>query len=159
MEAPSSHTTNCLVLTIGTSGGPLVMRLYFLHRCHRVWLSSFLETVGFPLKNFLFFPFSLILVLVSALYNELDWPREKGFLFFSGFAICFIFHAPLRTPLPLLSLLFIAFIPNYLLHITHSRLIYGSIPPFSTLVPIILHAKCSKLLVHLILHFIEVKNN
>lgn len=61
MEAPSSHTTNCLVLTIGTSGGPLVMRLYFLHRCHRVWLSSFLETVGFPLKNFLFFPFSLIL--------------------------------------------------------------------------------------------------
>ena len=42
-------TTNCLLLTIGTSGGPLVMRLYFLHGGHRVWLSSFLETAGFPL--------------------------------------------------------------------------------------------------------------
>ncbi|XP_027355900.1 purine permease 1-like [Abrus precatorius] len=39
---------NCLLLSIGTCGGPLVMRLYFLRGGHRVWLSSFLETVGFP---------------------------------------------------------------------------------------------------------------
>ncbi|RDY00121.1 Purine permease 3, partial [Mucuna pruriens] len=39
---------NCVLLCIGTSGGPLVMRLYFLHGGHRVWLSSFLETAGFP---------------------------------------------------------------------------------------------------------------
>ncbi|KAK7410489.1 hypothetical protein VNO78_01308 [Psophocarpus tetragonolobus] len=40
--------TNCLLLIMGTSGGPLVMRLYFIHGGHRVWLSSFLETVAFP---------------------------------------------------------------------------------------------------------------
>ncbi|CAJ1974060.1 unnamed protein product [Sphenostylis stenocarpa] len=39
---------NCLLLVIGTSGGPLIMRLYFLRGGHRVWLSSFLETAGFP---------------------------------------------------------------------------------------------------------------
>ncbi|KAK7283416.1 hypothetical protein RIF29_12917 [Crotalaria pallida] len=40
---------NCTLLSIGTSGGPLIMRLYFLHGGHRVWLSSFLETAGFPI--------------------------------------------------------------------------------------------------------------
>ncbi|KAJ1424720.1 Purine nucleobase transmembrane transport [Sesbania bispinosa] len=40
---------NCIMLAIGTTGGPLVMRLYFIHGGHRVWLSSFLETAGFPL--------------------------------------------------------------------------------------------------------------
>ncbi|KAL2339966.1 hypothetical protein Fmac_007906 [Flemingia macrophylla] len=39
---------NCILLSIGTAGGPLVMRLYFLRGGHRVWLSSFLETAGFP---------------------------------------------------------------------------------------------------------------
>ncbi|XP_020219370.1 purine permease 1 [Cajanus cajan] len=39
---------NCVLLCIGTSGGPLIMRLYFLRGGHRVWLSSFLETAGFP---------------------------------------------------------------------------------------------------------------
>ncbi|BAT78480.1 hypothetical protein LR48_Vigan04g195100 [Vigna angularis] len=39
---------NCLLLAVGTAGGPLVMRLYFLRGGNRVWLSSFLETAGFP---------------------------------------------------------------------------------------------------------------
>lgn len=43
---------NCVLLCIGTSGGPLVMRLYFLRGGHRVWLSSFLETAGFPVMLF-----------------------------------------------------------------------------------------------------------
>ncbi|CAL5204560.1 unnamed protein product [Lathyrus oleraceus] len=41
-------TINCLLLALGNSGGPLIMRLYFIHGGHRVWLSSFLETAGFP---------------------------------------------------------------------------------------------------------------
>ncbi|XP_015934874.1 purine permease 1-like [Arachis duranensis] len=41
--------TNCILLSVGTSGGPLIMRLYFLHGGHRVWLSSCLETAGFPI--------------------------------------------------------------------------------------------------------------
>lgn len=40
---------NSILLSIGTSGGPLVMRLYFIHGGKRVWLSAFLETAGFPL--------------------------------------------------------------------------------------------------------------
>ncbi|KAI8550306.1 hypothetical protein RHMOL_Rhmol06G0095000 [Rhododendron molle] len=39
-----------LLLTIGTCGGRVVMRLYFLHGGHRIWLSSFLETGGWPIN-------------------------------------------------------------------------------------------------------------
>lgn len=40
---------NSILLAIGTCGGPLVMRLYFIHGGKRAWLSSFLETSGFPI--------------------------------------------------------------------------------------------------------------
>jgi drug/metabolite transporter (DMT)-like permease len=40
---------NCLILALGNSGGPLIMRLYFIHGGQRVWLSACLETAGFPL--------------------------------------------------------------------------------------------------------------
>ncbi|CAL0319319.1 unnamed protein product [Lupinus luteus] len=40
---------NCAMLAIGGSGGPLILRLYFTHGGHRVWLSSFLQTAGFPI--------------------------------------------------------------------------------------------------------------
>lgn len=39
---------NCLMLAIGTPGGPLVLRLYFIHGGKRIWFSSFLQTAGFP---------------------------------------------------------------------------------------------------------------
>ncbi|KAG2698855.1 hypothetical protein I3760_07G167400 [Carya illinoinensis] len=39
---------NCILLSIGNCGGPLIMRLYFIHGGKRVWLSSWLETGGFP---------------------------------------------------------------------------------------------------------------
>ncbi|XP_050212704.1 purine permease 3-like [Mercurialis annua] len=40
---------NCLILSIGNCGGPLIMRLYFIHGGSRVWLSSWLETGGWPI--------------------------------------------------------------------------------------------------------------
>lgn len=40
---------NCLMLALGTSGAPLIMRLYFIHGGQRVWLSAFLQTASFPL--------------------------------------------------------------------------------------------------------------
>ncbi|XP_010538168.1 PREDICTED: purine permease 1-like [Tarenaya hassleriana] len=40
---------NCIFLAIGNCGGPLMMRLYFNNGGKRVWLSSFLETAGFPI--------------------------------------------------------------------------------------------------------------
>ncbi|CAL1390256.1 unnamed protein product [Linum trigynum] len=40
---------NCLILAVGNCGGPMIMRLYFLHGGKRVWLSSCLETAGWPI--------------------------------------------------------------------------------------------------------------
>ncbi|KAM4069182.1 hypothetical protein ACJW30_12G071600 [Castanea mollissima] len=44
---------NCVLLSLGNCGGPLIMRLYFTHGPNRVWLSSWLETGGWPI---IFFP-------------------------------------------------------------------------------------------------------
>ncbi|KAL4591403.1 hypothetical protein LXL04_004365 [Taraxacum kok-saghyz] len=32
---------NTILLSIGVCGGPLIMRLYFIHGGNRIWLSSF----------------------------------------------------------------------------------------------------------------------
>ncbi|XP_030542736.1 purine permease 1-like [Rhodamnia argentea] len=40
---------NCAMLSLGTCGGPLLMRLYFLRGGSLVWLSSALETGGWPI--------------------------------------------------------------------------------------------------------------
>ncbi|XP_051116783.1 purine permease 3-like [Andrographis paniculata] len=40
---------NCILLAVGNSGGPLIMRLYFVKGGARIWLSSFLQTAGFPI--------------------------------------------------------------------------------------------------------------
>ncbi|KAL4588377.1 hypothetical protein LXL04_001261 [Taraxacum kok-saghyz] len=39
---------SCILLAIGNCGGPLITRLYFIHGGNRVWLSSSLETAGWP---------------------------------------------------------------------------------------------------------------
>ncbi|XP_031282689.1 purine permease 1-like [Pistacia vera] len=39
---------NVILLSIGNCGGPLVMRLYFIHGGKRIWLSSWLETAAWP---------------------------------------------------------------------------------------------------------------
>ncbi|ERN02934.1 hypothetical protein AMTRI_Chr04g187180 [Amborella trichopoda] len=43
---------NALCLTLGATGGPLISRLYFLHGGHKLWLSAFLETGGWPILLF-----------------------------------------------------------------------------------------------------------
>ncbi|RVW17870.1 purine permease 1 [Vitis vinifera] len=40
---------NCVILSIGNCGGPMVMRLYFVRGGERIWFSSWLETAGWPL--------------------------------------------------------------------------------------------------------------
>ncbi|KAL5558568.1 hypothetical protein UlMin_034779 [Ulmus minor] len=40
---------NCVLLFIGICVGPLIMRLYYIHGGKRVWLSSWLETGGWPI--------------------------------------------------------------------------------------------------------------
>ncbi|CAN6465621.1 unnamed protein product [Victoria cruziana] len=45
--------TNSLCLAIGCTAGPLLQRLYFLQGGNRRWLSSWLETGGWPIMLFL----------------------------------------------------------------------------------------------------------
>lgn len=40
---------NCVILSIGNCGGPLISRLYFLRGGHRIWFSSWLVTSAWPL--------------------------------------------------------------------------------------------------------------
>ncbi|XP_008812219.2 purine permease 3-like [Phoenix dactylifera] len=47
---------NFAIMVIGTTGGPLLLRLYFLKGGSRKWLSSWLETGGWPL---LFIPLAI----------------------------------------------------------------------------------------------------
>lgn len=37
------------ILSIGSCGGPLLLRLYFIHGGQRIWFSSWLQTAGFPI--------------------------------------------------------------------------------------------------------------
>lgn len=41
---------NTIFLAIGACGGPMVMRLYFIHGGKRVWLLSWLQTGGWPIN-------------------------------------------------------------------------------------------------------------
>ncbi|XP_056173033.1 purine permease 1-like isoform X2 [Syzygium oleosum] len=59
MEAPQDKTPkrlllalNCAMLSVGTCGGPLLLRLYFVRGGARVWLSSWLEMGGWPIIVF-----------------------------------------------------------------------------------------------------------
>ncbi|KAI6687841.1 hypothetical protein NL676_024669 [Syzygium grande] len=59
MEAPQDKTPkrlflalNCAMLSVGTCGGPLLLRLYFIRGGTRVWLSSWLEMGGWPIIVF-----------------------------------------------------------------------------------------------------------
>ncbi|XP_038715966.1 purine permease 3-like [Tripterygium wilfordii] len=43
---------NCILLSIGNTAGPILIRLYFIHGGNRIWLPSFLQTAAFPLTLF-----------------------------------------------------------------------------------------------------------
>lgn len=43
---------NCMMLGLGNCGGPLVQRLYFVKGGKRIWISSWLQTAGWPLLIF-----------------------------------------------------------------------------------------------------------
>ncbi|KAL3504813.1 hypothetical protein ACH5RR_034654 [Cinchona calisaya] len=40
---------NCIILAIGNSGNPIIMRLYFVKGGNRIWLSSFTQIAGWPI--------------------------------------------------------------------------------------------------------------
>ncbi|CAI0401111.1 unnamed protein product [Linum tenue] len=53
---------NCILLSLGSACGPLVLRLYFLKGGKGVWISAALETAGWP--------FILLALLTSYLYRR-----------------------------------------------------------------------------------------
>nr|XP_043636315.1 purine permease 1-like [Erigeron canadensis] len=59
---------SCILLSIGNCGGPLVTRLYFIHGGNRVWLSSFLETAGWPV---------FIIVLIILYFHRRTTTKNK----------------------------------------------------------------------------------
>ncbi|XP_022772282.1 purine permease 1-like [Durio zibethinus] len=65
---------NCIILSIGNCGGPLLMRLYFIHGGKRVWFSSWLETGGWPI---ILFP-----IACAYMHRSRTQPTSKNKLFF-----------------------------------------------------------------------------
>src|SRR4051812_5160695 len=59
---------NFLLLAGGTACGPLLLRPYFLHGGTRKWLSSLLQTAGWPL---------LLLPLCASIYSRRRRPRTE----------------------------------------------------------------------------------
>lgn len=62
---------NCVMLATGISAGPLVMRLYYLHGGKSIWLSSWLETGGWP--------FTVVLLLIAYFQRRAADPNAKLF--------------------------------------------------------------------------------
>ncbi|KAA8538141.1 hypothetical protein F0562_027749 [Nyssa sinensis] len=65
---------SCILLSIGNCGGSLIMRLYFVRGGKRIWLSSWLETGGWPIM--------LIPLIISYLHRRrtTEGSRTKLFL-------------------------------------------------------------------------------
>ncbi|KAM0067136.1 putative purine permease, plant [Helianthus debilis subsp. tardiflorus] len=57
-----------ILLSIGNCGGPLITRLYFIHGGNRVWLSSSLETAGWPV---------IIVVLIVLYFHRHTTTKNK----------------------------------------------------------------------------------
>ncbi|CAN4112976.1 unnamed protein product [Withania somnifera] len=59
---------NCIILAIGNCGGPLITRLYFIKGGKRIWLSSWLETAGWPI---------ILIPLAASYFNRRRKSRGK----------------------------------------------------------------------------------
>ncbi|KAJ8762486.1 hypothetical protein K2173_007925 [Erythroxylum novogranatense] len=62
---------NCILFTVGSCGGPLVLRVYYLHGGASVWLNSLLQSVGWPLN--------LIPLAISYLHRRSKNPNTPIF--------------------------------------------------------------------------------
>ncbi|WCJ18801.1 purine permease 1 [Euphorbia peplus] len=62
---------NCALLALGGTGGPLIMRLYFLKGGKGVWISSAMETAAFP--------FILLPLFISYLHRRKTDSKAKLF--------------------------------------------------------------------------------
>ncbi|KAI3893368.1 hypothetical protein MKX03_017082 [Papaver bracteatum] len=71
---------NCAFAICGAIGGPLLMRLYYLHGGNRIWFSSFIASAGFPI---LIFPLIFLFVRSKSSADKISssfWMEHKLFL-------------------------------------------------------------------------------
>ncbi|XXG61131.1 hypothetical protein AAC387_Pa04g2862 [Persea americana] len=79
---------NAVILSIGNTAGPLLIRLYFLRGGKRKWLSSWLETGGWPI---ILIPLSISYIHRRRRSKEGDGAAAKVFLIKPGlFAACVV---------------------------------------------------------------------
>ncbi|CAN4122347.1 unnamed protein product [Withania somnifera] len=64
---------NCITLAIGYCGGPLISRLYFLHGGQRIWLSSCLACIGWPII--------LIVLIIAYFFRRRTKDVDTNFFF------------------------------------------------------------------------------
>lgn len=57
-----------VILTIGACGGPLIIRLYFIHGGHREWFAGWLQTAGWPI---------ILVPLVASYFKRRNTSRES----------------------------------------------------------------------------------
>ncbi|KAK9156885.1 hypothetical protein Scep_003459 [Stephania cephalantha] len=72
---------NAALLAVGTIGGPLLLRLYFLHGGSRRWIPGLLLTAGFP----------ILLVPISILYVRQGPPQNGKFFASPKLLLCGVF--------------------------------------------------------------------
>ncbi|KMT19739.1 hypothetical protein BVRB_1g007940 [Beta vulgaris subsp. vulgaris] len=88
MEEPEMSTKmkklllilNCFMLAIGISAGPLIMRLYYIHGGKSIWLSSWLETGGWPV---------MILPLLVAYFRRRRTDPEAKLFYIKANTFCY----------------------------------------------------------------------
>ncbi|MCL7039164.1 hypothetical protein MKW94_024022 [Papaver nudicaule] len=72
---------SCLFTSFGWIGGPLLLRLYFLHGGNGKWLSSGLMTAGFPM---LFIPLAVLYLRRDRSIPAIDFFASRELLFYAS---------------------------------------------------------------------------
>ncbi|KAI3992474.1 hypothetical protein MKX01_022565 [Papaver californicum] len=72
---------SCICSFIGVTGGPLLLRLYFLHGGSRKWLSSWLQMAGFPI---LIIPLTILYARRDQSLPNIEFFASRKLLFYTS---------------------------------------------------------------------------
>ncbi|RZC75376.1 hypothetical protein C5167_050856 [Papaver somniferum] len=72
---------SCICSFIGVTGGPLLLRLYFLHGGSRKWLSSWLQMAGFPI---LIIPLTILYAKRDRSLPNIEFFASRKLLFYAS---------------------------------------------------------------------------
>ncbi|KAI3873108.1 hypothetical protein MKX03_031484 [Papaver bracteatum] len=72
---------SCTLSLSGMTGGPILLRLYFLHGGNGKWLSSWLQTAGFPI---LLIPLTILYSLRDRSLPDVDFFASRKLLFYAA---------------------------------------------------------------------------